>query len=37
MSTPTERISRLFDAVADTYDQVGVEFFGPIADGRSPS
>lgn len=27
------RIAELFDAVADTYDAVGVEFFGPIAEG----
>lgn len=33
MNTQTERILQLFDAVADTYDQVGVEFFGPIAEG----
>jgi ubiquinone/menaquinone biosynthesis C-methylase UbiE len=27
------RIARLFDALADSYDQVGVDFFQPIADG----
>jgi ubiquinone/menaquinone biosynthesis C-methylase UbiE len=27
------RIARLFDDVADDYDQTGVEFFGPIAAG----
>jgi ubiquinone/menaquinone biosynthesis C-methylase UbiE len=31
--TPAERNARLFDAVADTYDDVGVEFFGPIGAG----
>lgn len=33
MSDQTQRLARLFDAVADTYDQVGVDFFGPIAAG----
>lgn len=28
-----DRIAGLFDRVADTYDQVGVDFFQPIADG----
>jgi len=28
-----ERLRRLFDAVSDTYDQVGVDFFGPISEG----
>jgi ubiquinone/menaquinone biosynthesis C-methylase UbiE len=28
---PQHRVARLFDAVADTYDEVGVDFFGPIA------
>lgn len=28
-----ERNARLFDALADTYDDVGVEFFGPIGAG----
>lgn len=28
---PIEQVTRLFDAVAPTYDQVGVDFFGPIA------
>jgi ubiquinone/menaquinone biosynthesis C-methylase UbiE len=27
------RIARLFDALAGSYDQVGVDFFQPIADG----
>jgi ubiquinone/menaquinone biosynthesis C-methylase UbiE len=30
---PVQRTARLFDAVADTYDQVGVDFLGPIAEG----
>lgn len=30
---PRARISALFDAVADTYDQVGVPFFAPIGQG----
>jgi len=30
---PVQRTARLFDAVADTYDQVGVDFVGPIAQG----
>jgi ubiquinone/menaquinone biosynthesis C-methylase UbiE len=29
----TARLARLFDMLADSYDQVGVDFFGPIADG----
>jgi ubiquinone/menaquinone biosynthesis C-methylase UbiE len=29
----TARVARLFDALADSYDQVGVDFFQPIADG----
>ncbi len=29
----TTRIAALFDALAPSYDSVGVEFFGPIADG----
>lgn len=29
--TPDERMTRLFDALAPTYDAVGVEFFVPIA------
>lgn len=33
MNDPRERIRGLFDSVADTYDQVGVDFFGPIAQG----
>lgn len=33
MSEQTQRLARLFDAVADSYDQVGVDFFGPIAAG----
>ncbi|MCU1373631.1 MAG: hypothetical protein JWO68_917, partial [Actinomycetia bacterium] len=28
-----ERISQLFDRLSDTYDDVGVPFFGPIAEG----
>lgn len=28
----SERIAELFDLVADSYDNVGVSFFGPIAD-----
>jgi ubiquinone/menaquinone biosynthesis C-methylase UbiE len=27
------RVARLFDALSATYDAVGVDFFGPIADG----
>lgn len=30
---PAVRNARLFDALADTYDDVGVDFFGPIAEG----
>jgi ubiquinone/menaquinone biosynthesis C-methylase UbiE len=30
---PRVRLSRLFDDLADSYDEVGVEFFGPIARG----
>ena len=30
---PVQRTATLFDAVADTYDQVGVDFFAPIAAG----
>jgi ubiquinone/menaquinone biosynthesis C-methylase UbiE len=30
---PVQRTARLFDAVADTYDQVGVDLVGPIAEG----
>ncbi|MGN6299553.1 MAG: class I SAM-dependent methyltransferase [Angustibacter sp.] len=30
---PAARNARLFDALADSYDAVGVDFFGPIADG----
>ena len=30
---PTARVARLFDEVAATYDAVGVDFFGPIAEG----
>lgn len=30
---PSQQVARLFDAVADSYDAVGVEFFGPIAEG----
>lgn len=30
---PRARIAGLFDAVAETYDQVGVSFFGPIGQG----
>lgn len=29
--TPAQRVSAIFDRVAGTYDQVGVDFFGPIA------
>jgi ubiquinone/menaquinone biosynthesis C-methylase UbiE len=29
----TARMARLFDMLADSYDQVGVDFFQPIADG----
>ena len=31
MVDPRPGVTALFDAVADSYDQVGVEFFGPIA------
>ena len=27
------RMAKLFDALSATYDDVGVDFFGPIADG----
>lgn len=30
---PRDRFRRLFDAVAERYDDVGVDFFGPIAAG----
>src|SRR6476646_6666658 len=30
---PAQRNARLFDALADTYDAVGGDFFGPIASG----
>ena len=30
---PRERNARLFDGVAEVYDDVGVDFFGPIAHG----
>ena len=33
MDEQRERLRSLFDAVSDTYDQVGVEFFRPIAEG----
>ena len=33
MDEQRERLRSLFDAVSDTYDQVGVDFFGPIAEG----
>ena len=33
MVDPAQRTAHLFDAVAETYDRVGVDFFGPIADG----
>lgn len=33
MDAQRETIRRLFDAVADSYDQVGVDFFQPIAEG----
>ena len=33
MDPQTERLRTLFDTVAETYDQVGVDFFGPIAEG----
>lgn len=33
MTEPAQRMARLFDAVADTYDRVGVDLFGPVADG----
>ena len=29
----SRQVGRLFDALATTYDAVGVDFFGPIADG----
>jgi ubiquinone/menaquinone biosynthesis C-methylase UbiE len=29
---PRDGVRRVFDRVADTYDRVGVEFFGPIAE-----
>ncbi len=32
-ASPAARNARLFDALADTYDDVGVQFFGPIAQG----
>jgi ubiquinone/menaquinone biosynthesis C-methylase UbiE len=32
-ASPAARNARLFDSLADTYDAVGVEFFGPIARG----
>ena len=32
-ASPAVRNARLFDSLADTYDAVGVEFFGPIAQG----
>src|SRR5690242_13451641 len=31
-ATPSP-VAALFDAVADDYDQTGIDFFGPIADG----
>ena len=33
MDVQRETLRSLFDAVADSYDQVGVDFFQPIADG----
>ncbi len=30
---PARRNEELFDSLADTYDEVGVDFFGPIAEG----
>jgi len=33
MDDPRPRLKGLFDAVADSYDQVGVDFFAPIAEG----
>ena len=33
MDAQREKLRSLFDAVADSYDQVGVDFFQPIADG----
>jgi len=30
---PTARVAGMFDALASTYDAVGVDFFAPIADG----
>ncbi len=33
MDEQRQRIKSLFDAVADSYDQVGVDFFAPIANG----
>lgn len=32
-SERSQQVGRLFDALADTYDAVGVDFFGPIAAG----
>ena len=29
--SPFDPVAEVFDAVADTYDNVGVEFFRPIA------
>ncbi|MDQ2758488.1 MAG: methyltransferase domain-containing protein [Actinomycetota bacterium] len=31
--SPTRRVADLFDALSDTYDQVGVDFFAPIGAG----
>ena len=33
MDAQRESLRRLFDAVSDSYDQVGVDFFQPIAEG----
>lgn len=33
MDEQRQRVRALFDTVADSYDQVGVDFFGPIAQG----
>jgi SAM-dependent methyltransferase len=33
MDPAAERMVRLWDTLADSYDQVGVDFFGPIAGG----
>ena len=33
MDAQRETLRSLFDAVADSYDQVGVDFFQPIAEG----